>query len=156
MIFQNFKTIRSFRRDIYSKIFTLNDALEEEINLKDEIDKFKESTKLENQEKRKELTFENAIRLLNGRQKVLNSFKWKIFPKNKTKGKEIPWNVAKPLKILTPKQMLQNLLIALAQENASTTSEKFLNEIRHVVSSLNRAKEITKKAYTNIINLINI
>ena len=74
MIFQNFKTIRSFRRDIYSKIFTLNDALEEEINLKDEIDKFKESTKLENQEKRKELTFENAIRL-NGRQKVLNSFK---------------------------------------------------------------------------------
>ena len=75
MIFQNFKTIRSFRRDTYSKIFTLNDALEEEINLKDEIDKFKESTKLENQEKRKELTFENAIRLLNGRQKVLNSFK---------------------------------------------------------------------------------
>ena len=75
MIFQNFKTIRSFRRDIYSKIFTLNGALEEEINLKDEIDKFKESTKLENQEKRKELTFENAIRLLNGRQKVLNSFK---------------------------------------------------------------------------------
>ena len=75
MIFQNFKTIRSFRRDIYSKIFTLNDVLEEEINLKDEIDKFKESTKLENQEKRKELTFENAIRLLNGRQKVLNSFK---------------------------------------------------------------------------------
>ena len=75
MIFQNFKTIRSFRRDIYSKIFTLNDALEEEINLKDEIDKFKESTKLENQEKRKELTFENAIKLLNGRQKVLNSFK---------------------------------------------------------------------------------
>ena len=75
MIFQNFKTIRSFRRDIYSKIFTLNDELEEEINLKDEIDKFKESTKLENQEKRKELTFENAIRLLNGRQKVLNSFK---------------------------------------------------------------------------------
>lgn len=52
--------------------------------------------------------------------------------------------------------MLQNLLIALAQENASTTFEKFLNEIRHVVSSLNRAKEITKKAYTNIINLINI
>ena len=52
MIFQNFKTIRSFRRDIYSKIYTLNDALEEEINLKDEIDKFKESTKLENQEKK--------------------------------------------------------------------------------------------------------
>ena len=57
MIFQNFKTIRSFRRDIYSKPFTLNDALEEEINLKDEIDKFKESTKLENQEKKKRTDF---------------------------------------------------------------------------------------------------
>ena len=52
--------------------------------------------------------------------------------------------------------MLQNLLIALAKAKASNTSEKFLNEIRHAVSFLNRAKEITKKVYTNIINLINI
>ena len=37
--FQKFKTIRSFWREICSAIITLNDALEEQINLKDEIDK---------------------------------------------------------------------------------------------------------------------
>ena len=39
--FQKFKTIRSFGREIYSGIITLHDVLEEQINLKDEIDNFK-------------------------------------------------------------------------------------------------------------------
>ena len=43
--FQKFKTIRSFEREIYSSIITLNDTLEEQINLKDEIDKCNESSK---------------------------------------------------------------------------------------------------------------
>ena len=43
--FQKFKTIRSFGREIYSSIITLNDTLAEQINLKDEIDKFNESSK---------------------------------------------------------------------------------------------------------------
>ena len=33
--FQKFKTIRSFGREIYSSIITLNDTLEEQINLND-------------------------------------------------------------------------------------------------------------------------
>ena len=49
--FQKSKTILSFGREIYSGILTLNDALEEQINLKDEIDKFKESTKLKTPDK---------------------------------------------------------------------------------------------------------
>ena len=36
------------------------------------------------------------------------------------------------LKILIPKQMLQRLLIALAQVKASNTSEDLLNEIRQI------------------------
>ena len=36
------------------------------------------------------------------------------------------------LKILTPKQMLQRLPIALAQLKAGNTSEKLLNEIRQI------------------------
>ena len=35
------------------------------------------------------------------------------------------------LKVLSPKQMLQWLPIALAQVKAGNTSEKSLNEIRH-------------------------
>ena len=37
------------------------------------------------------------------------------------------------LKILTPKQMLQKLPIALAQVKADDNSERLLNEIRKIV-----------------------
>ena len=39
-------------------------------------------------------------------------------------------------KILTPKQMLQRLPIALAQVKAGNNSESLLNEIRQIVYSL--------------------
>ena len=55
------------------------------------------------------------------------------------------------LKILTPKQMLQRLPIALAQVKAGNNSENLLNEIRQIVYSLYQWKKITKKLYNNII-----
>ena len=48
------------------------------------------------------------------------------------------------LKILTPKQMLQILPIALAQVKAGNNSESLLNEIRQIVYSLYQSKQITK------------
>ena len=49
------------------------------------------------------------------------------------------------LKILSPKQMLQRLPIALAQVKASNNSESLLNEIRQTAYSLYQSKQITKK-----------
>ena len=60
------------------------------------------------------------------------------------------------LKILTPNQMLKRLPIALAQINASNNSGSLLNEIRQIVYSLYRSKEITKKVYNNIIKSIKV
>ena len=60
----------------------------------------------------------------------------------------------KGLKILTPKQMLQRLPIALAQVKAGDNSESLLNEIRQIVYSLYQSKQITKKVYNNIIKSI--
>ena len=57
------------------------------------------------------------------------------------------------LKILTPKQMLQRLPMALAQVKASNNSESLLNEIRQIVYSLYQSKQI-KKVYKNIIKSI--
>ena len=68
--------------------------------------------------------------------------------KNETKGKE--------LKILTPKQMLQGLPIALTQKKAGNNSESLLNEIRQIVYSLYQSKQITKKVYNSIIKSINV
>ena len=48
------------------------------------------------------------------------------------------------LKILTPKQMLQRLLIALAQVKAGNTSKNLLNEIREIIYSLYRARKLLK------------
>ena len=62
---------------------------------------------------------------------------------NETKGKG--------LKILTPKQMLQRLPMALAQVKAGNNSENLLNEIRQIIYSLYQSKEITKKVYNNLI-----
>ena len=67
---------------------------------------------------------------------------------NETKGKG--------LKILTPKQMLQRLPMALAQVKAGNKSESLLNEIRQIVYSLYQSKQITKKVCNNIIKSINI
>ena len=50
--------------------------------------------------------------------------------------------------------MLQTLPVALAQVKAGKTSEKLLNEIRQIIYSLYRVKEITKKACNNIRNSI--
>ena len=49
------------------------------------------------------------------------------------------------LKILTPQQIFKRLPIALSQVKAVNTSENLLNEIRQIIYSFYRAKEITKK-----------
>ena len=49
------------------------------------------------------------------------------------------------LKILSSKQMLQRLPIALSQVKAGNNSESLLNEIRHIIYSFYQSKQITKK-----------
>ena len=60
------------------------------------------------------------------------------------------------LKILTPKQMIQRMPIALAQIKSDNNSGSLLNEIRQTVDCLYESKEITKKVYNNIIKSIKV
>ena len=55
--------------------------------------------------------------------------------------------------MLSSERMLQRLPIALAQVEAGNTSENLLNvnEIRQIIYYLYRAKEVTKKVYSNIM-----
>ena len=98
-------------------------------------------------------TIKNVKNLYDSRQKIIDLFNSysKIrsealykSKQNETKGKG--------LKILTPKQMLQRLPIALAQVKAGNNSEDLLNEIRQIVYSLYQAKEITRKVCNNLMN----
>ena len=94
----------------------------------------------------------NLEKFYNSREEVINFFRDYIemlsdanynAKQNETKGKG--------LKILTPKQMLQRLPIALTQVKAGNNSESLLKEIRQIVYSLYQSKHITKKVYNNII-----
>ena len=58
------------------------------------------------------------------------------------------------LKILTPNQMLSRLPISLAQLKAGNNSEKLKNEIRKLLYSLYRSKNMTKQVYNNLIKYI--
>ena len=70
-----------------------------------------------------------AIKLYDGYSSMMSEAKLKA-----TKGTG--------LKILTPKQMLQRLPIALAQVKAGNNSENLLSKIRQIISSLYQSKEI--------------
>ena len=58
------------------------------------------------------------------------------------------------LKILSSKQMLERLPIALVQAKAGNNSESLLNEIRQIIYSLYQSKQIKKRVYNNIIESI--
>ena len=58
------------------------------------------------------------------------------------------------LKILTPNQMFSRLQITLAQLQAGNNSNKLKNEIRQLLYSLYRSKNMTKQVYNNLMNYI--
>ena len=100
---------------------------------------------------------ENPTKVVNIVEKILDFHK-------QDKGKVRPLDLARVakvsdcrrIKILTPKQIFQRLRIALAQVKARNTSKNLLNEIRQIIYSLYREKEVTKKAHNNIMNLIKL
>ena len=101
-----------------------------------------------NQEQRQALN--NVNNLYNARDTVIKFIE--DYGSMILEAKKFVKQEGKGLKILTPNQMLKRLPIALAQIKAGNNSESLLNEIRQIVYSLYRSKEITKKVYNNIIN----
>ena len=101
----------------------------------------------------------NLEKFYNFREEVINFFKDYVKmildtgykeKQDGTKQNETKQDVA-GLKILTPKQMLQRLPIALAQVKVGNNSESLLNDIRQIVYSLYQSTGITKKVYNNVI-----
>ena len=58
------------------------------------------------------------------------------------------------LKMLPPNQMLSRLPISLPQLQTVNNLEKLKNEIRQLLYSLYRSKNMTKQVYNNLINYI--
>ena len=58
------------------------------------------------------------------------------------------------LEILTPQQMITRLPILLAQLKAGNNSQKLKNEIRQIVYSLYRSKNLSETIYNSLMNTI--
>ena len=60
----------------------------------------------------------------------------------------------KGLKIMTPAQLITRLSTLLSQIKAGNNSEKLKNEIRQILYSLYRSKNLTKTVYDHLISSI--
>ena len=131
--------------DLISKIryreISLNEAKDEQAKLKSKIGEIKKVAKKHLIKESREART-NVENLYNARKAAIDFFnEYTSIASEATrqakKGTE--------LKILTPNQMFKRLPIAVAQIKAGNNSESLLNEIRQIVYSLYRSKEITKK-----------
>ena len=140
-------------KSIHNGDITLEDIEQEQIELKRYLAHINQGNLKKKSEKEKK-TADNIKNLHDSREKIIQLFN----DYDKTMSRNIHDSEQKGtgLKILTPNQMLKRLPIALAQIKAGNNSESLLNEIRHIVYSLYRSKEITKKVYNNIIKSIKV
>ena len=156
--FRNFKTIRAFGNEIRNNVITLDTANIEQATLLSYVYGFLRKKRPRNPAQRqlKSDIVDSVTSLIQGREMVINAFKSGIFQVSKESQGDEESQEGTGLKILTPNQMLKRLPIALAQVEAGNNSESLLNEIRQIVYSLHRSKEITKKVYNKIINSIKV
>ena len=148
--FRKFKTIRAFGNEIRNNVISMDTANAEQSNLIKHIQGFIKKTKPRDPElkKLKKNVLESVLGLCSGRDMLYNAFQSGILKKLEESQE------GEGLKTLTPNQMLKRLPKTLAQIKTGNNSESLLNEIRQIVYSLYRSKEITKKVYNNIIKSI--
>ena len=149
---RGFKTIRAYGNNIRNNVISLKAANLEQANLMAHINDFVKTTKPQDpkQKKLKSNVLNSVRALIEERELIYKALRSGIFHRLEESQE------GEGLKILTPNQMLKRLPIALAQVKAGNNSESLLNEIRQIVYSLYRSKEITKKVYNNIINSIKV
>ena len=143
--FRGFKTIRTYGNDIRNNVTSLKAANLEQANLMAHLYDFTKNTKPQSheQKKLKSDVLNSVGALAKGREVMFNAFRSGIF--HRLKESQEGEGANEQLKILTPNQMLKRLPIALAQVKSGNNSESLLNEMRQIVYSLYRSKEITKK-----------
>ena len=134
--------------DLIDKIrngeINLADAKNNQNNFKIHLGEIKKGAKISKEEKS---TIYNIELLYKARKEAIKFFDDYSLMVSEAKDKAKNNTSGKGLKMLTPKQILQRLPIALPQVKAGNNSENLLNEIRQIIYSLYQSKEITKKVY---------
>ena len=118
-------------KSIHTGDKTLKDIEKEQIELKRDLGRIKQGDRRDKSEEQKK-TIDNIKNLYNLREEVVKIFNdyARNMPRNIYDSKQ----EGTGLKILTPKQMLQRLPIALAQIKAGNNSQSLLNDCLLFVS----------------------
>ena len=148
--FNNLDDPLTFLNNIKKGKISLNEAIEQQRNYYNYLNIIRIGNKNASQKK----VLANANILYNARNsaiKFIQDYGSVIY-----EAKRLAKQEGTGLKILTPNQMFIRLPTALAQIKAGSNSESLLNEIRQIVYSLYRPKEITKKVYNNITKSIKV
>ena len=143
--------------DLISKIKSRNVSLRKAVNDQYELKSKLGEIKKGNPKRNSKTTLngiKNANQLYDSKEAATNFFI--EYTERVSEAKSRAKQEGTRLKILTFKQMIQRLPIALAQIKAGNNSQSLLNEIRQIVYSLYQSKEITKKVYDNIIKSIKV
>ena len=143
--------------DLISKIKSGNVSLRKAVNDQYELKSKLGEIKKGNPKRKSKTTLngiKNADQLYDSKEAATNFFI--EYTERVSEAKSRAKQEGTRLKILTFKQMIQRLPIALAQIKAGNNSQSLLNEIRQIVYSLYQSKEITKKVYDNIIKSIKV
>ena len=120
----------------------LAEAKHDQVNFKSSLGKIKKGNNKKRSKEQKNALYniDMLYKATNEAMKFFDDYSLMVSEaKNKVKNKKS----GKGLKILTRKQLLQRLPIALAQVKADNNSENLLNQIRQIVFSLYQSKEIT-------------
>ena len=131
--------------DLINKIrdgeISLNEAKDDQTKLKSDMGEIKKVRKKYLSEENKEARI-NIENLYNGGKAAIG-----FFDEYTSRASEARRQAKKGarLKILSHKQMLQRLSVALAQIKAGNNSESLLNEVRQIVYSLYGSKKLPKK-----------
>ena len=107
----------------------LAEAKNDQINFKSSLGKIKKGNNKKRSKEQKNALY-NIDMLYKARNEAIKFYDDYSLMVSEAKNKAKNKTSGKGLKILTPKQLLQRLLIALAQVKASNNSENLLNEIR--------------------------
>ena len=123
-------------KSIYKGYITLEDVEKLQIELKKDLGRIKQGNPKDKSPEQKK-TINNIRNLYKPAEEVVQMFNdyAKNMSKNIYESKQ-----GTGLRIITPKQMLQRLPIALAKITGGSNSENLLNEIRQIVYSLYQSK----------------
>ena len=146
--FNKIKDPITFLNDIKEGKISIQEAKDTQKNYYNYLNKIRKGNKSANQER----TLANINILFNARDNAIKFYE--DYSSMILEAKRLAKQEGTGLKILAPNQMLKRLPIALAQIKAGNNSESLLNEVRKIVYSLYRSKEITKMLYNNKINSI--